>query len=284
MSEQYTTSQSDCESIRELIPAYALGFADPDEVAQVEALLPHCPELAGELAEYRALADVMMGEVPQVTPPPSLGMKILQAALPPFITPDAPPPVEVPTLPAATPANIPAAKPSRRRIIPLIAAAAAVLALVVLNTAVLLRTLAAQNELTSRLEAQTAMLALFAHDEVWEFELTDPQDADHRINAVVFCNPEETVGVIRAEHFPYQAAEYQVWLWRDGERTWGGEISIADDGTGLLIFEAPEPMKNYQYIGIGTRVEGSPALVRGPLYPPDQPPPSLSTPTPEPIS
>jgi anti-sigma-K factor RskA len=71
---------TDCETLRELLPAYAIGAADPEEIRQMEAGLADCPELADELAEYHRLAPVLAQAVPQVTPPASVWAGLLDEA------------------------------------------------------------------------------------------------------------------------------------------------------------------------------------------------------------
>ncbi|MBL8153326.1 MAG: anti-sigma factor [Anaerolineae bacterium] len=63
------TNEMNCETLRELIPAYSLGATDPDETRQVEAGLKDCPGLAEELAEFQASLIGLARAVPQVEPP-----------------------------------------------------------------------------------------------------------------------------------------------------------------------------------------------------------------------
>lgn len=266
MNQTPTAYPPECEAARVLIPAYALGLADPDEVAQVEAALRRCPPLADEVAQYRGLGDALLTSTDALTPPPRLRAQLLRAV--------AADPAATPTLP------LPALHVLPRRRPPLSAAlwigvAGVVLALLV--GGLLIHTLSQQaalssrlGALSSRLDAQTAMLALFARDEVLRFELRSPQDAESAPRAVVYCNPDQTVGVIVAEAFPPSAQPYQVWLWRDGQRTPGGLLDVAEDGSGLLVFEAPQPFGTYQYIGVAPQADAGdeppPALVRAALY------------------
>lgn len=295
--QSHARLQPDCDAARDLIPAYAFGLADADEAALVEASLPHCPDLVAELESYTALAAPMAATVPQIAPPPSLYGRLMSAAeqsrpsagvvgglsttVPVTSTESG-----VRTAPsvASNVTPFPASNQGRSRgsrLMMIVAAVAAVLALFALNVLVLTNALSSQAQLTDRLEAQTAMLALFAQDEVLEFEMRDPQNAENPTRAVVLCHPEETIAVIRAENFPEAEESYAVWLWDKGQRTSGGTLRVGQNGRGTLVIQAPLPLKNYDYIGIAEPLSagGTPAtMLRGALYPTEEAP--VSTPTP----
>lgn len=290
--------QPDCDAARELIPAYAFGLADPDEAALVEASLPHCPDLAVELESYTALAAPLAASVPQIAPPPSLYGKLMNAAEQARPSVASAGGLSTTAHPASTESGVRTASPVPGNVTPfpssnqnrsrggrllvIVAAVAAVLTLFALNVLVLTNTLSSQTQLTDRLESQTAMLALFAQDEVLEFEMRDPQNADNPTRAVVLCHPEETVAVIRAENFPEAEDSYKVWLWDSGQRIDGGTLHVGQNGRGTLVLQAPLPLKHYDYIGIAQPASANPdnapqTMLRGALYPVDETPP---TPTP----
>ena len=60
------------DAVRELLPAVAVGAADPDEAARAEAHLAECAVCREELAGLRAGADVLAVDVPRRTPSPAL--------------------------------------------------------------------------------------------------------------------------------------------------------------------------------------------------------------------
>jgi putative transcriptional regulator len=60
--------------VRELLPLYALGVLEPDEVAVVERAVAADPGLAAELAEYRMAAEEM---VEPVTASPSVKARLM---------------------------------------------------------------------------------------------------------------------------------------------------------------------------------------------------------------
>lgn len=73
------TSTNPCDTLRDLLPAYALGAVDPDEAHQIEALLPHCSEWRAEIAAYEQLGGDLAALVPPVMPPPSVKAGLMRA-------------------------------------------------------------------------------------------------------------------------------------------------------------------------------------------------------------
>ncbi len=61
-----------CEQYSHLIPDYCLGVLDKDTQAEIEALLPTCPELAELVASYQDLAEPLLYSVPPVNAPAHL--------------------------------------------------------------------------------------------------------------------------------------------------------------------------------------------------------------------
>lgn len=279
------TLSPDCDAARELIPAYAFGLADPQEAALVEVSLPHCPDLVAELESYTALAVPLAASVAQIAPPPGLYAKLMSAAeqsrqSAPSVAQSHPAPMPINVTPLPTQQ---ADRPHGSRLVVVAAALvaiAAVLALFAFNIVALTNALSSQEQLNDRLEAQTAMLALFAKDEVLQFEMRDPQNAENPTRAVVLCHPEETVAVVRAENFPQVEDSYPVWLWDSGRRISGGTLRVGQDGRGTLVLQAPLPLKNYDYIGIGQPISADPpaTMLRGALYPTEEAPQPTATP------
>jgi anti-sigma-K factor RskA len=68
------------DDILDLLTAYALGALEPDEIAQVSALLAEQPELRATLAELRATADRLPYGLPEATPPADLRQRVLDRA------------------------------------------------------------------------------------------------------------------------------------------------------------------------------------------------------------
>lgn len=67
----------DHETLRELIPAYALGVLDADEKRQIEALLAEDAEARQLLDEYRIVAESIALTAPAKQPPSDFEQKLL---------------------------------------------------------------------------------------------------------------------------------------------------------------------------------------------------------------
>ncbi|MDX1990978.1 MAG: anti-sigma factor [bacterium] len=80
LEPQPTSTQTDCSRLRDLLPAYSIGATDPDETAWVESVLPACPEVADELAEYASLSKALNFTIALSSPPAALHDKVLAAA------------------------------------------------------------------------------------------------------------------------------------------------------------------------------------------------------------
>lgn len=70
----------DRETLRELIPAYALGVLDADEKRQVEALLAEDAESRQLLSEYQMITESVALIAPARKPPEELKRKLLRRA------------------------------------------------------------------------------------------------------------------------------------------------------------------------------------------------------------
>jgi len=69
------------DDILDLLAAYALGALEPDEIAQVSALLAERPELRATLAELRATADRLPYGLPEAVPAADLRQRVLDRAI-----------------------------------------------------------------------------------------------------------------------------------------------------------------------------------------------------------
>lgn len=77
----HSTVKTDCDELRDLLPAYSIGATTPEETARVQELLPRCPDVAEEMADFVALAEDMALTVEPVQPAPHLHDKLMAAAI-----------------------------------------------------------------------------------------------------------------------------------------------------------------------------------------------------------
>jgi hypothetical protein len=251
MADQYTKNSlpTDCETLRDLIPAYAAGFTDPDETALVESLLTRCPEEAAELADYQKTTEALLYSAPLMKPPAHSLDNILREA-----TADSKP--EAPLKQAERPRII---WVERRWMIG-VAVSAAVIALLLINVLSLMQIGDLRDDhdqLESRVNTQSQLLNRFAADDITRFPIEDARENLKVAQGIVLCNPNDTAGVLHAENFPADPdTRYQVWLWKGEETISVGWFTVDADGEGSMVFDAPEQMGNYQYVRISQHVDG----------------------------
>ncbi len=63
--------------VKDLLPAYALGSLDDEEMVQVSEHLSNCPECRAELAAWQAVVDGMLLSTPQVAPLPDSKRRLM---------------------------------------------------------------------------------------------------------------------------------------------------------------------------------------------------------------
>ncbi|MCU0496377.1 MAG: anti-sigma factor [Anaerolineae bacterium] len=229
---------NDCEQLSDLLPAYALRLTTPEESAIVQELLPLCPDASADLKAYREIGEALLYSVPQMPLPPHMRERLLQRT------------ADQPTI---------ATSSSNRDWITIgIAAAAIIVLLISLRMVLLMMEQSASTPVT--------LLRAIAQERTVSFPLR-PLDTDTTYQAVLICDPDATIGMVYLEDFPIGHGRYQLWLWREEERVNAGVILVDGEGDGLLVFQAPELMRNYRYATIADQDH---ALARGALY---QPPP-----------
>src|SRR5258708_19362888 len=75
----------DLDGIRELIPEYAFGLANPEDIRFVESNLINCPEAVNELADFRQLQAELRASVLQIEPSLVVGERLMAAIATPTI-------------------------------------------------------------------------------------------------------------------------------------------------------------------------------------------------------
>ena len=210
MSEQ-VHNQSDCDTLRALIPAYSVGATDPEETALVERLLPLCPEVAAELDDYLGLAQAMLYTPTAVKPPAHLHDQLMTAVRASPAQPLAPPsatPLGAPT-PALMPKPVSAPRPrvlSFNRIVAGAAAVAAALLIVSnvywLNQVNSLRQ--QQQDMVALLRDQQNALASLGTGRAQHVELVSTSEGSSDVLATVAWSPQSDTA--RAVHRPVASA------------------------------------------------------------------------------
>jgi hypothetical protein len=246
-------SEDDCEALRALIPAYSLGATDPAETHYVESLLDRCPEVAAELAAYKATAEKLLHSAPPATAPAHLREKVLMSVR------------------STSSSDTTSALRTRYSWRPSVVAAAVVIALLSFSNIYWATQISAlqnsQQTIARELDDHADVLTLIGAEETQRIELWNP---NHTIRAVMLCNPDEPLGFVYAEDFPplSPGMAYQLWLIRGHQRTSAGSFVVDENGEGAFVFRASEPIGHYHSVEITSETANasqpnSHALVRG---------------------
>lgn len=251
------TQSQRCAELEALLPAYALGATDPEEAAMVRAALADCPQAAQKLAEYEALAESLLYSAPPQRLPPHLATRIQAAIAQPAPTPARPGPLD--RLRQAWQGWSLTGR----------LAGAALALLLVVNGYWIQHTLRLQQELrqmNEKLQQQNIALFVLASESRQQLTLPPAQEGS-QAHASVIWTPEYDTAILLAESFPRLTDDqvYQLWLLKDGERISAGLFTVDDLGAGALVFHTPQPLDQYDIIGITPEpAGGSP----GPTAPP----------------
>lgn len=227
--------QQDHEWLVELIPAYAIGAADDEERIAVEAHLKDCPACRAHLEEYRALGDGLLFGAPLA--PARAGL-----------TEDLRKRLNAQPVPA----------PRRawwdvlRR--PAFALSIAAVALLVLTNVY-------WASRVGRLEREAAQITALAQAPGITLQVSDTAGGEYQeynADGVVYMQPASNVALLCVYALPRlgPGKTYQAWLVRDEQRLSAGTFDVNQDGYGVLIIEAGEPIGAFQQLGITVEPEG----------------------------
>ncbi|RIK44108.1 MAG: hypothetical protein DCC55_03585 [Chloroflexi bacterium] len=259
------TAETTCQRIDDLIAAFSIGATDPEESALIQERLAHCPDSVRELAAYSGLARALLTAARPVAPPPALAQRVAAAI----------------DQPASAPPKRPAVPQARRgwlagwrwSIVWNAAAATTILLLAVLNLYWIEQNVRLQQEYDrlvaaqlAQQQAENAIYVLLASSNRQGIILPPAQEGS-AANAEVLWDPDLDVAMLYAKAFPVLEPDqvYQLWVTQAGERQSAGLFTVDQNGTGVLIFPANQPLDQLDSMGITTEpAGGSP----GPTGPP----------------
>ena len=265
--------QPDCSAIQALIPDYAFGLTDEVETRWIETGLDHCADATAMLTDYRQMQRVLRADVPQIAPPPQLGLRLMATAA--NIVPAVQ--ASVPTEPknsAQPPANEPAktiAAPNAQLLIPNITGmrprlnrwpgllAAAVVVLVLSNVYWLVRVNGINNELslakvsTPVAVATTAPALVVNTTSTLRWVHLPASEQNGKASAYLMWNAESKIGLLYVHDFPVlpNGQTYQLWLTRGAEHLSVGTFTVDQNGKGALLFST-QSIDQYTWARITT--------------------------------
>ena len=244
----------------DLVPAYCIDATDEHETQFVAANLAAYPESVELMEDYAGIQRALLHSVDARTPSSALAHRLQQAI----------------RQGDAEAAESQSSSWWNRILDGIVgqgamrlAFGALLLLLIGLNVITLARlfSLQAQNdELARRLTSHEEALALITNENTESYTLSSAEE-NVTANAAVRWMPDSNVAILTAEDFPELQPDmaYQLWLIRDGQRTSGGLFTVDSRGSGMLLIIAPEPMDEFDSMGITPEpISGS----AGPTAPP----------------
>lgn len=246
------------ETIVELLPAYALGALDPDELGFVEEYLAAHPEARDEVAELRETLGLLAFAAPPLAPPPGAKAALL-ARVERLATPA---PVAREPLSLRGRAAEPLRFERRWRAAFAAVAAAVVFALVGWNVALQRQIGAVQGRVTTlnaQLGAQSdsAALGRLVGDQRFARALSSSAESPYASSGgpsgYAYVDLQGNVGLLNCYWMPGLAPNqvYQVWLVRaDGQRDNGGTFAVDARGNASVVIRAPANFGTYTSIGV----------------------------------
>lgn len=254
MQHDHREDQPEADTIRALLPGYAMGIATEEEAKQVEAALQARPELHEELADYQQMMDVLLVGTTPIQPPARAFDAVMRA-----ITPQSR--WQKLWSAIATP---------RWMVSPALVAAALVIVLGIIGALVVqVNTLQSQQiRLLENAQEQEIALALMRSQDVRWWKMPDPEAGQQGDPfAWLVYSPGEQSGVILASSFPDLPDDmaYQLWVSRGEERYSLGLFDVREDGSGAIVFQLPDALINFEGMGITPEPEGGSP---GPTNPP----------------
>ena len=229
------------EHVTDLLPGYALGCLDDDELQQVARHLPRCPACSRELQTYRQAVEQAALAQPRLATPPGLRQKVINRV------------AQQAAARAARPAPGPARPGWRSTLAALFTRPAAWgLGLAALLLAAVLginnlRLAQQLNELQARLPPGQVVVVHLAATEA------APGAAGYLI-----VYPNQGYGTLSVQGAPQldPAHQYQLWLIKDGKRTSGGVFSVSPEGHAALQITADQPLTSFQSFGVTVEPSG----------------------------
>ena len=219
------------------LDAYALGILDRDESEAVEEHLAACPACRAALDDAQAVVAGLGLAVAAVAPPPAVRERLLAALA-----------TEAGAVAPPTPIG---SGRGRSWLLPALAAAAAVLlAGVAVLSVMLARTIDERDDAL----AEQALIASYVSDGGQLVALKAQPASIYKSSAgrgsLLVAPGKEPIVMVAGCPASNGYYTYRVWFARAGDRVPAGTLTVDKDGKGWLKLTSPEPVNEYDTIGI----------------------------------
>ena len=240
---------SDETHVLDLLPAYALGSLDSDDVSRVKEHLSSCLICRNESNSFQAVADQLSFAMPAAAPSPDLRDRLMQRVK--TTRPQPRPPVQNP------------ARSWLDRLLPAWSLASLFFIFVLGGFSLFLW------QRVDRLEYATSPGGMRA------VPLTAADPASHATGYVLISADGDS-GALVVDGLPPlgESQQYQLWLILDGKRTSGAVFSTDEKNYGGTRIRAPRSLLDYSSVGItieptgGSSQPTGPRVLGGPLRKP----------------
>ena len=212
------------DQIAELIPEFALGTLEANEVDMVKRHLETCATCRQELASYESVVDALLLAAPSVDPPPNLRLQLFE---------------KIEGLSVSETGAAPSSwwQDAMSRLQDFLAGPRWQPALVLAIIAIVVGAVYFWQQ-SSRVQPEQYELTAtdVAPGAQGVIEVTaNGRDASLTVSGLPPLSPEE---------------QYQLWLIVDGQRASGAVFSVADDGTATMPVDSERPLAEFGAFGI----------------------------------
>jgi anti-sigma-K factor RskA len=237
------------EHVFDLLPAYAIGSLDADEVRRVEEHLSSCWICRDESNSFRTVVEQLSFAAPLATPSPDLKERLMQR-------------VQT-TRPRERVLEQASKRPWLERLLPVWGLASLCLLIALAGSNLFLW------QRLNQLQVGTTSLGMRA------VPLSAPVTGS-TATGFVLISADGDDGALIVDGLPplEEGKEYQLWLIRDGQRTSGAVFSTDENNYGGTRIRAPRSLLEYSVVGVTVEPEGgSPQptgtqVLGGPLFNP----------------
>lgn len=218
--------------VTDLIPAYAVGSLEPDEVDAVERHLANCHQCRAEARQFARVGDELLLAAPQLDAPPALRDRIL---------------AQVRSLGDTTPTQAPQPAPRSRN--PLARA---------------FRAAFQPNELEGEAGSELQLLLLDPESAVFAVGGTPDAPA---ASARLIASPRLNRAVLVANGLaaPGPGRAYQVWFLRDGKPIPNVTFAVDRQGRGISVVRVAAPFSSYDTVAVTPEPAGGSSSPTGPI-------------------